>query len=100
MRKQQTWKRANVSGDPKPAVTPVLPYGSCCLLNWPLNPGQLRALNNSGGISSVSWDSEAASLGQGDELISVSLQSRNQSQFPAIFFCFQVTRTCGVFTWL
>lgn len=56
-------------------VTPVLPHGSCCLLNWPLNLGQIRALNNSLAISSASWDSEAASLGQGGELTSVSLQS-------------------------
>lgn len=42
----------------------------------------------------------SSNLGQGGDLTSVSLQSINQSQFPVYFFCFQVTRTCGVFTWL
>lgn len=57
------------------------------------------ALNNLLGISSVLWDSEAASQGQGGALTSVFLWSINQRQSPACFFCSKVTRTCGVFTW-
>lgn len=30
------------SGDAKPAVTPLLPHGSCSLLSWSLNPGDMR----------------------------------------------------------
>lgn len=30
------------SGDPKPVVTPLLLHGSCSLLSWLPNPGEMR----------------------------------------------------------